>query len=166
MKKTLMMIIMAICTVISANAMTYEEVFDSVKAMPEMKGVDGTMISGGNDFASIGITQARLILWSGETAYDRETAVYGNEIWRLMGGLPADEIVQGRISDSAIFAIFAKPISKDNNRVLILSDSAGDGFTGVLIGFIDDTSLESLRQAILTPRQGGGTTMYLPALNF
>lgn len=166
MKKVLIFTIMALCMTVSASAITYEEVFDSIKSLPQMKGIDGTMISGDNDFVSLGITHAQMMLWDGETAYDRETEVYGNEIYKLIGGLPANEMIQGRMSGGAIFAIFAKPVSKDSNRILILSDSAGAGFTGVLIGYINDTNLEALRQAILMPRDGGGTSVYLRALNF
>ncbi len=166
MKKLFSLIAMTFCMAFSALAITYEDVFESIKAMPNMKGVDETMISGDNDFIALGITHAQLIVWSGETYFDKETEVYGNEIYKLIGELPVDEMVQGRMSYGSIFAIFAKPLSKNSNQILILSDSAGAGFTGALIGKIDDTNLEALRQAILTPREGGGTTLYLKALNF
>ena len=166
MTKLLTIIAIAICTIFNANAMTYEEAFDSIRALPHMKGVNGTMISGDNDFVSLGITHAQLILWDGETNLDNETEVYGNQLYQIIGELPVSEMVQGRMFVGSIFAIFAKPISKDSNRILILSDSAGAGFTGALIGYINDSHLESLRQAILAPREGGGTSVYLKALNF
>lgn len=70
------------------------------------------------------------------------------------------------MSGGSIFAIFAKPISANSNQILILSDSVGAGFTGALIGRIDDRNLEALHQAILTPREGGRTAIYLNVLNF
>ena len=166
MKKLIFLIVMAVSLTMSAMAVTYEEAFESIKGMPHMKGVEGILVSGQNDFIALGITHAQLILWDGETAFDKETEVYGNKIYKLIGELPADEMVQGRMSGSSIFAIFARPISKDINQILILSDSAGAGFTGALIGRIDNNDLDALRQAILTPREGGGTSIYLRALNF
>ena len=166
MKKIFSLIAIILFMANSTMAFTYEEAFDSIKALPHMKGVNGTMISGDNDFVSLGITHAQLIVWDGETSFDKETEVYGNEIYKLIGELPVDEMIQGRMSDGSIFAIFAKSISKDTNQILILSDSAGAGFTGALIGRIDDNNLEALRQAILVPREGGGTAIYLNVLNF
>lgn len=166
MKKIFSLIAMIFCMAFSSMAFTYEDAYESIKALPHMKGVEGTMISGDNDFVSLGVTHAQLIVWDGETSFDKETEVYGNEIYKLIGELPVDEMVQGRMSDGSIFAIFAKPISKDTNQILILSDSAGAGFTGALIGRIDDKNLEALRKAIMTPREGGGTAIYLNVLNF
>lgn len=160
------MIVIAVCMTIGAKALTYEEVFDSIKAMPGMEGVGGIMISGDNDIVALGITSAQIVVWNGETMIDNETEIYGNEVYKLIGELPVDEMIQARMSDGSLFAIFAKSISNGTNRILILSDSAGAGFTGALIGYIDDTRLNSLRQAILLPREGGGTSIYLKALNF
>ncbi|MCM1076242.1 MAG: hypothetical protein NC411_02640 [Bacteroides sp.] len=166
MRKIIILAIIAICSIVSVKAISYEEAFDSIKAMPNMKGVKGTLISGNNDFSALGITNAQMILWTGETGSGNETEVYGNSLYGLIGELPASEMIQARMTDSSILAIFAKPISKDSNRILILSDSAGAGFTGALIGYINDRDLNSLRQAILTSREGGGTSVYLNALNF
>ena len=166
MKKIFSLIAMIFCMALSSMAFTYEDAYESIKALPHMKGVNGTMISGDNDFVSLGITHAQLIVWDGETSFDKETEVYGNQLYRIIGALPVSEMVQGRMAGGSIFAIFAKPISKDSNRILILSDSAVAGFTGALIGYVNDSHLESLRQAILAPREGGGTSVYLKALNF
>lgn len=70
------------------------------------------------------------------------------------------------MTDSSIFAIFAKPESKNSNRIIIFSDSAYAGFTGALIGYISDEALNALRTAILIPRPEGGTALYLNAMNF
>lgn len=166
MKKLFLLFVLTLCASFGANALTYEEVFNTIKGMPNMKGVEGTMVSGDNDFSSIGVTHAQLILWTGETGFDKETEVYGNELYKVIGQLPVSEMVQSRISDSSIMAIFAKPISKDSNRILILSDSAGAGFTGALIGYINDECLNNLCNAILISREGGGTAIYLNVLNF
>ena len=166
MKKIIPLIVTVFCLTVSANALTYEEAFETIKAMPHMKGVEGTLVSGDNDFAAIGVTNAQLIVWDGETLYDNETEVYGNELYKMIGSLPVSEMVQGRMSGSSIFAIFAKPVSEYENRIIILSDSGGAGFTGVLIGYINSKNLSALRQAILTPRPEGGTALYLNALNF
>ncbi len=166
MKKIFSLITMISCIAFSSMAFTYEDAFESIKAMPHMKGVEGTMISGDNDFVSLGINNARVIVWDGETSFDKETEIYGNEIYKLIGELPVNEMIQGRMSGSSIFAIFAKPLSENSYQILFLSDSAGAGFTGALIGRIDDKHLEALRQAILTPSEGGGTSIYLKAFNF
>ncbi|MCM1292871.1 MAG: hypothetical protein NC230_04750 [Bacteroides sp.] len=144
--------------------MTYEEAFDSIKTIPNMKGVQGTEISGSNDFASLGITDGQLILWDNETA--KETEPYGNRIYALMGQLPVSEMVQGRMYGNSIFAIFAKPVSPDKNRIIILSDSAEGGFTGALIGNINDINLSALRGALIKPIEGGGMGVYYNVLNF
>ncbi len=164
MKKFLLLITLVLGRVLSVSALTYEEAFDSIKAIPDMKGVDGTEISGHNDFASIGVTDGQLLVWQGERG--GQTEVYGNTIYKIIGELPASEIIQCRMSDSAIFAIFAKPISNGSNRIIIFSDSAYAGFTGALIGYISDDALNSLRTAILVPRQVGGTALYLNVMNF
>lgn len=52
------------------------------------------------------------------------------------------------MTESAIFAIFAKPVSANTNRIIILSDSAYAGFTGALIGYISNDALNALRSAI------------------
>lgn len=166
MKKFILLFMLALGLAINVKAMTYEEAFDSIKAIPNMKGVQGTLISGGNDFASLGITDGQLILWDGETGLNKETAVYGNTLYRIMGQLPVSEMVQGLMNDQTIFSIFATPISADKNRILILSDSAADGFTGALIGYINNKDLAALRQAILIPAEAGGTAVYLKALKF
>ncbi|WP_300507016.1 hypothetical protein [uncultured Duncaniella sp.] len=164
MKKILLLLALAFGMAVSANALTYEEAFDSIKAMPDMKGVDGTEVSGHNDFAAIGVTNGQMLVWSGERG--SETGVYGNAIYKLIGELPASEMIQCKMTDSAIFAIFAKPVSKDSNRIIIFSDSAYAGFTGALIGYISNDALNALRTAILIPRQEGGTALYLNAMNF
>lgn len=164
MKRILIVLAFALATISGVNAMTYEEAFDAIKAMPEMKGVDGTRISGSNDFAAIGVTDGQLILWDNESA--TETEPYGNKIYAVMGELPVSEMVQGRMCGNSIFAIFAKPISADMNRIIILSDSAGDGFTGALLGYIDNESLAALRSAIITPNAPGGMGIYLNVMNF
>lgn len=164
MKKILLLLALAFGMTVSANALTYEEAFESIKAMPQMKGVEGTEISGHNDFGSIGVTNARLLLWDGEKG--GQTGVYGNAIYKIIGELPAAEIIQCKMTDSSIFAIFAKPESKNKNRIIIFSDSAYAGFTGALIGYISDEALNSLRTAILIPRPEGGTALYLNAMNF
>ncbi|WP_297072519.1 hypothetical protein [uncultured Duncaniella sp.] len=164
MKKILLLLALAFGMAVSANALTYEEAFDSIKAMPDMKGVDGTEVSGHNDFAAIGVTNGQMLVWSGERG--SQTGVYGNAIYKLIGELPPSEMIQCKMTDSAIFAIFAKPVSKDSNRIIIFSDSAYAGFTGALIGYISNDALNALRTAILIPRHGGGTALYLNAMNF
>lgn len=144
--------------------MTYEEAFDSIKAIPGMKGVQGTQISRSNDFASIGIVDGQLILWSGESA--EETEPYGNKIYAIMGELPVSEMVQGRMFGNSIFAIYAKPISADKNRIIIFSDSAYAGFTGALLGYINNEDLAALRTAIIKPNEAGGMGIYFNVMNF
>lgn len=165
MKKFLLIITLVIGMVMTANAITYEEAFDSIKAIPNMKGVEGTEVSGHNVFGAIGVTNSQLLVWSGEKG-GRETEAYGNVLYKMIGELPAAEMIQCKMTESAIFAIFAKPVSTDTNRIIILSDSAYAGFTGALIGYISNDALNALRTAILIPRQGGGTALYLNALNF
>ena len=164
MKKILLLLALAFGMAVSASALTYEEAFDSIKAMPDMKGVDGTEVSGHNDFAAIGVTNGQMLVWSGERG--SQTGVYGNAIYKLIGELPASEMIQCKMKDSAIFAIFAKPVSKNSNRIIIFSDSAYAGFTGALIGYISNDALNALRTAILIPREEGGTALYLNAMNF
>lgn len=164
MKNILLLLTLALGIAMSAKALTYEEAFDSIKAIPNMKGVDGTEISGQNDFAVIGVTDGQLLVWYGER--DSQTGVYGNAIYKLIGELPASEMIQCKMTDSAIFAIFAKPVSMDSNRIIIFSDSAYAGFTGALIGYISNNALDALRTAILIPRQDGGTALYLNVMNF
>ena len=165
MKKILLLLALAFGMAMTANALTYEEAFDSIKAIPNMKGVDGTEISGHNLFEAIGVTNAQLLVWSGEKG-GSETEAYGNVLYKMVGELPASEIIQCKMTDSAIFAIFAKPVSTDSNRIIILSDSSYAGFTGAIIGYITNDALNALRTAILIPRQDGGTALYLNALNF
>lgn len=164
MKKISILIALIFSMAASAYALTYEEAFETIKNMPQMKGVAGTTIDGNNDFAAIGVTDGQLVVWSGER--NAQTEVYGNELYKLMGELPASEIIQCRMTDSTIFAIFARPLSDGSYRVLILSDSSYSGFTGALIGHIGADALNSLRGAILTPRPEGGTALYLNAMNF
>lgn len=166
MKKIILLLILVLGLATGAKALTYQEAFDSIKAIPNMKGVQGTLISGHNDFATIGITDGKLILWDNETGLDRETAVYGNTLYKIMGELPAAEIIQIQANDQNILAIYATHISADDNRILILSDSARDGFTGALIGHINNKDLQTLRTAILVPIPGGSTAIYINALNF
>lgn len=76
MKKILLLLALAFGMAVSANALTYEEAFDSIKAMPDMKGVDGTEVSGHNDFAAIGVTNGQMLVWSGERgSEDRKSVV-------------------------------------------------------------------------------------------
>lgn len=164
MKKILFLLTLVFGMAISANALTYEEAFDTIKALPQMKGVQGTEINGNNDFAAIGVTNAELVLWDNEGP--KQTEIYGNAIYRVMSELPVSEIIQCKMTDSAIFAIFAKPVSSNSNRIIILSDSAYAGFTGALIGYISNDALNALRSAILIPRQDGGTALYLNVMNF
>ncbi len=62
--------------------------------------------------------------------------------------------------------ILSKPISDNSNRILILADSAGSGVTEAVLGYIDNDSLESLRNAILVQRPTGGTSIYVNVANF
>lgn len=163
MKKIITILAFVLAITSGINAMTYEEAFDAIKALPDMKGVEGTQISGSNDFAAIGVTDGQLILWDNESA--TETEPYGNKIYAVMGELPVSEMVQGRMYGNSIFAIFAKPISADINRILILSDSAEDGFTGALLGYIDNESLAALRKAIIKPNETGGIGIYINVMN-
>ena len=164
MKKFWLLFMLAFGMTITANALTYEEAFDSIKAIPNMPGVEGTEVSGNNDFQAIGVTDGRLFVWNGERG--GQTGVYGNALYKVMGELPASEMIQCKMTDNALFAIFAKPDSKGSNSIIILSDSAYAGFTGVLIGSISDESLNALRTAILVPRQEGGTALYLNVMSF
>lgn len=164
MKKLLFIFAMALGLTMTANALTYEEAFDSIKALPNMKGVEGTEITGQNDFSSIGITNGQLLVWYGEKGMQTET--YGNAIYKIIGELPASEIIQCKMTESAIFAIFAKPVTSTSNQIIILSDSAYAGFTEAIIGYISNDALNSLRSAILIPRQEGGTALYLNVMNF
>lgn len=164
MKKILLLLVLAFGIGMSANALTYEEAFDSIKSMPQMKGVERTDFNAHNDFDAIGITNAEFLLWDGEKG-GSQTDTYGNAIYRIIGELSASEVIQCKMTDSAIFAIFAKPVSDNNNRILILSDSAYAGFSGAIIGYISNNALNNLRTAILVPREGG-TAMYLNVMNF
>lgn len=166
MKKILLLLVMSFCMTVNAGALTYEEAFEAIKAMPNMKGVEEDLITGDNDFTALGITDGQLVVKDGETMFDNETEVYGNRLFKLFGELPVSEVIQAKISDSSIMAIFAKPAGKDNNRILILSDSGGAGFTGALVGYINDRCLDALRKAILVPRESGGTAIYVRAVNF
>lgn len=65
MKKILLLLALSSGIAMSANALTYEEAFDTIKAIPNMKGVDGTEISGHNDFGVIGVTNSQLLVWYG-----------------------------------------------------------------------------------------------------
>lgn len=165
MKKILLLLAVMIGVSMSANALTYEEAFDSIKSIPNMKGVEGAEISGLNDFSSIGVTDSKLLVWFGEKG-GRETEAYGNAIYKMIGELPASEIIQCKMTDSAIFAIFATPLSTGSNRIIIFSDSAYAGFSGTIIGYISDVALNTLRNAILMPRPDGGTALYLNVMNF
>ena len=165
MKKIILLLALVFGMAMSANALTYEEAFDSIKAIPHMKGVNGTEIGDHNDFGAIGVTNSQLLVWYGEKG-GRETEAYGNVLYKMIGSLPASEMIQCKMTDSAIFAIFAKPVSNGSNRIIIFSDSAYAGFTGALIGYISTEALNALRTAILIPRQEGGTALYLNVMNF
>lgn len=166
MKKILLLLVMSFCMTVNAGALTYEEAFEAIKAMPNMKGVEEGLITGDNDFTALGITDGQLVAKYGETMFENETEVYGNRLFKLFGELPVSEVIQAKIDDSSIMAIFAKPVGKDTNRILILSDSGGAGFTGALVGYINDRCLDALRKAILVPRESGGTAIYVRAVNF
>lgn len=166
MRKYILLLIALVSFTVNAAELSYEEAFDSIKAIPNMKGVEGTMISGHNDFKSLGITDGQLIVWDNESGNYNETAVYGNTLYRIMGALPAADLIQGSMSDQTIFVIFARKVANGSNRILILSDSAHDGFTGALIGYIDDQHLSVLRNAILMKNCDGGTSIYLRAMQF
>lgn len=45
----------------TANAITYEEAFDSIKAIPNMKGVEGTEISSRNVLAQLALQTANYL---------------------------------------------------------------------------------------------------------
>ncbi len=155
-----------LCLALNANALTYEEAVDSINALPQMKWVDRELITGDNDFKSLGITDVQLVVFSGE--YHKETAPYFNEIYNIIGQFSPTEMVQSYMSSitGSIMAIFAKPISDNSNRILILADSAGSGVTEAVLGYIDNDSLESLRNAILVQRPTGGTSIYVNVANF
>lgn len=164
MKKIISILIFVLAVATGVSAMTYEEAFDSIRTIPNMKGVEGTHISGSNDFASIGITDGQLILWNNESA--TETEPYGNKIYAIMGQLPVSEMVQGRMFGNSIIAIFAKPISEEKYRIIIFSDSAEQGFTGALLGYISNKCLAVLRTAIIKPNEAGGMGIYINVMNF
>ncbi len=164
MKQISLFFVLVLAMVFNANALTYEEAFDSIKAIPEIKGINGTEVSGSNDFTSIGVTDGKLILWNGETSGNTE--IYGNKLYAIMSELPVSEMIQCRMYGNSIMAIYAKPISEDQNRIIILSDSAGAGFTGALLGYIDNAALDALRSAIIVPRETGGMAIYYNVMNF
>ncbi len=166
MKKIFSIIALLFCLALKANALTYEEAFDSIKALPQMKYVDRELITGDNDFKPLGITDVQLVVFDGE--YHKETAPYFNEIYRIIGQISPTEMIQSYMSSitGSIMAIFAKPISYYSNRILILADSAESGVTEAVLGYIDNDSLESLRKAILVQRPTGGTAIYLNVANF
>ncbi len=164
MKNFCLLLAFVLGMAVNMNAITYEEAFNSIKAMPQMKGVEGTVISDDNDLAYIGISDGELVMWSGEVS--GQTAPYGNALYKIMGELPAAELIKGMLNDQTIFVIFAKKVSENSNRILILSDSAGAGFTGAIIGYIADPELNALRNSILIPRPTGGTALYINAMNF
>lgn len=164
MKKICLLLALVLSMAVNMNAITYEEAFNSIKALPEMKGVEGTVISDDNDLAYIGITNRELVVWSGEVS--GQTAPYGDALYKIMGELPAAELIKGMLNDQTIFVIFAKKVAENSNRILILSDSAGAGFTGAIIGYIADPELNALRNSILSPRPTGGTALYINAMNF
>ncbi len=166
MKKIFSIIALLFCLAFKANALTYEEAFDSIKALPQMKYVDRELITGDNDFKPLGITDVQLVVFDGE--YHKETAPYFNEIYRIIGQFSPTEMIQSYMSSitGSIMAIFAKPISDNSNRILILADSAESGVTEAVLGYIDNDSLESLRKAILVQRPTGGTAIYLNVANF
>lgn len=164
MKKFFVLIALAYGLAVSANALTYEDAFDSIKALPGMKGVEQSQVKGHNDVAAIGVYDAQLTVWYGERG--PQTEAYGNALYKVIGQLPVSEMIQCSMTDSSIFAIFAKPVSKGSNRIIIFSDSAYAGFTGAMIGYISDDALAALRSAVLIPREGGGTTLYVKALTF
>ncbi len=91
MKKFFSLLSLLLCLALNANALTYEEAFDSIKALPQMKGVDRELITGNNDFKSLGITDVQLVVWSGE--YHKETAPYFNEIYNIIGQFSPTEMV-------------------------------------------------------------------------
>ncbi len=166
MKKIFSILALLYCLAFNAEALTYEEAFDSIKALPQMKGVDRELITGDNTFKPLGITDVQLVVWDGER--DRETAPYFNEIYKIIGQFSPTEMVQSYMSSitGSIMAIFAKPASDNSNRILILADSAQSGVTEAVLGYIDNDSLESLRNAILVQRPTGGTAIYLNVANF
>lgn len=166
MKKIFSILSVLLGLAFSANALTYEEAFDSIKALPQMKGVDRELITGDNDFKSLGITDVQLVVFDGE--YHKETAPYFNEIYNIIGQFSPTEMIQSYMSSitGSIMAIFAKPVSDNSNRILILADSAQSGVTEAVLGYIDNDSLESLRNAILLQRTTGGTAIYLNVANF
>ena len=131
-----------------------------------MKGVTGSLIAGDNDFSRIGVTDGQMLVWENEKGIYGETEVYGNAVYKIMGELPVAEMIQSRIDDQNLLTIFARKVSSDRNRILILSDSARAGFTGAIIGYIDNKHLDALRKAILVPKEGGGTAVYEPVLSF
>ena len=166
MKKLFSLVALLFCMTFNAGALTYEEAFDSIKALPHMNNLDDVLISGDNIFDSLGITDGQLIVWYGEK--NKQTAPYYNEIYKIIGQLPPSEMIQCHMTGitGSIMAIFAKPVAEDSNRIIILADSSGSGATEALIGYINDENLQSLQKAILVPRSVGGTAIYLNAINF
>ncbi len=168
MKKIFSILALLLGLAFNAEALTYEEAFDSIKALPQMKGVDRELLTGDNNLKHLGITDVQLVVWTGER--DKETAPYFNEIYNIIGQFSPTEMIQSYMSSitGSIMAIFAKPVpaSDNSNRILILADSAGSGVTEALLGYIDNDSLESLRNAILVQRPTGGTSIYLNVANF
>ncbi len=166
MKKIFSILAMLLCMAVNANALTYEEAFDSIKALPQMKGVDRELLTSDNDFKQLGITDVQLVVWTGE--YHKETAPYFNEIYNIIGQFSPTEMIQCYMSSitGSIMAIFAKPVSENSNRILILADSAGSGVTEALLGYIDNENLALWRNAILVQRPTGGTAIYWNVANF
>ncbi|MDE5793309.1 MAG: hypothetical protein K2I08_01150 [Muribaculaceae bacterium] len=166
MKKLISLATLLFCMAFNAGAITYEEAFDSIKALPRMKGVDRVLISGDNIFQLLGITDGQLIVWDGEK--NMETAPYYNEIYKIIGQLPPSEMIKSYMTGitGSILAIFAKPVSENSNRIIILADSSGEGATEAIIGYINDDDLQALQKSILVPRSVGGTSIYMNAINF
>ncbi len=167
MKRILTVVLLAIATVASTMALTYEEAYDSIKSMPNMQGVRQNSYP---KISSLGISNAKIALkFEGfepvmpvPDSIKVEPVVYSDALHGIIASLPSSELVKGYLDEQRIFVVYSHPITSVNNKIFIIFDNAFDGNSGVILGEITDQALEQFTQSLLVRNDNGGINLYFP----
>lgn len=167
MKRILFTLIVGLAAMLSASALTFQEAFDEVKALPDGKGMTTEdVINKTLKSVSFPIQNLACCVKSGQSAEDTE--YYGNSLFSIMDHIDPATLVKAYGDDQVLFSIFAQESqSKGQYDILVLYDNAEKGFCVAMLGQIAAAQYQLLQQGcIIAYDKNTNICLYIEAFGF
>lgn len=167
MKKLLTVFVLLAVFAASAGAMTLREAYEEMNRLPDLKGIVSDSISykGGGWLEGLCIPMQNVsITYKEHQVGNGQTVYYGSKVDELSRLLPREQLVLCGTDFQNLIYFYASPVDKENYELLIMIDQAYQGQTITVLGTVNKSFVECLKDGEVQFTPDHQIKVYAPVL--